>query len=45
MEDLNLEQSDWLERVMADNWAVVRLVALAGGGVGEREVSGQQRIG
>ena len=40
MEDFNSEQSDWLERVMADNWAVVRVVVLAGGGVGERGVSG-----
>ena len=39
-EDFNSEQSDWLERAMADNWDVVRLVIFAGGGVGGRGVSG-----
>ena len=33
MEDFNSEQSDWLVRVMVDNWAVITLVVLAGGGV------------
>ena len=40
-EDFNSERRDWLERVMADNWSVIRLVELAGEGVG-RGVSGDR---
>ena len=33
-EDFNSERRNWLERVLADNWSIIRLVVLAGGGVG-----------
>ena len=38
MKDFNSERRDSLERVFGDNWSVIRLVVVAGGGV-ERGVS------